>query len=193
VNLLVLGPQGAGKGTQAKRISSEYGIPHVSTGEMFRAEQAAGTELGRRVGEIMAKGDLVPDDLTIALIQDRLARPDASHGFVLDGFPRTLAQAEALDATLAGIGRGLDAILFFDVPDEVGFERALKRAQLEDRKDDTPAAIRKRLAIYHSETEPIVEHYRATGKLVPLHAHRSIEEVWNEITRSLAMLGEDAA
>jgi adenylate kinase len=193
VNLLVLGPQGAGKGTQAKRISSEYGIPHVSTGEMFRAEQAAGTELGRRVGEIMAKGDLVPDDLTIALIQDRLARPDAAHGFVLDGFPRTLAQAEALDATLAGIGRGLDAILFFDVPDEVGFERALKRAELEDRRDDTPEAIRKRLAIYHSETEPIVEHYRATGKLVPLHAHRSIEEVWNEITRSLAMLGEDAA
>jgi adenylate kinase len=193
VNLLVLGPQGAGKGTQAKRISSEYGIPHVSTGEMFRAEQAAGTELGKRVGEIMAKGDLVPDDLTIALIQDRLGRADAAPGFVLDGFPRTLAQAEALDATLAGIGRGLDAILFFDVPDEVGFERALKRAELENRTDDTPEAIRKRLAIYHSETEPIVEHYRVTGKLVPLHADRSIEDVWNEISRALGMLGEDAA
>jgi adenylate kinase len=193
VNLLVLGPQGAGKGTQAKRISSEYGIPHVSTGEMFRAEQAAGTELGKRLGEIMARGDLVPDDLTIALIQDRLSRGDAMPGFVLDGFPRTLAQAEALDATLAGIGRRLDAILFFDVPDEVGFERALKRAELENRTDDTPEAIRKRLAIYHSETEPIVEHYRATGKLVPLHADRTIEEVWNEIARALAMLGEDAA
>jgi adenylate kinase len=193
VNLLVLGPQGAGKGTQAKRISSEYGIPHVSTGEMFRAEQAAGTELGKRLGEIMARGDLVPDDLTIALIQDRLSRGDAMPGFVLDGFPRTLAQAEALDATLAGIGRRLDAILFFDVPDEVGFERALKRAELENRTDDTPEAIRKRLAIYHSETEPIVEHYRATGKLVPLHADRTIEQVWNEIARALAMLGEDAA
>jgi len=193
VNLLVLGPQGAGKGTQAKRISSEYGIPHISTGEMFRAEQAAGTELGRRLGEIMAKGDLVPDDLTIALIKERLARPDAATGFIFDGFPRTLAQADALDAMLAGIGRGLDAILFFDVPDEVGFERALRRAELEDRTDDTPEAIRKRLAIYHSETEPIVEHYRATGKLVPLHADRSIEEVWNEITRALGMLGEDAA
>jgi adenylate kinase len=193
VNLLVLGPQGAGKGTQAKRISSEYGIPHVSTGEMFRAEQAAGTELGRRLGEIMAKGDLVPDDLTIALIKERLARPDAATGFIFDGFPRTLAQADALDAMLAGIGRGLDAILFFDIPDEVGFERALRRAELEDRTDDTPEAIRKRLAIYHSETEPIVEHYRATGKLVPLHADRSIEEVWNEITRALGMLGEDAA
>jgi adenylate kinase len=193
VNLLVLGPQGAGKGTQAKRISSEYGIPHISTGEMFRAEQAAGTELGRRLGEIMAKGDLVPDDLTIALIKERLARPDAATGFIFDGFPRTLAQADALDAMLAGIGRGLDAILFFDIPDEVGFERALRRAELEDRTDDTPEAIRKRLAIYHSETEPIVEHYRATGKLVPLHADRSIEEVWNEITRALGMLGEDAA
>jgi len=193
VNLLVLGPQGAGKGTQAKRISSEYGIPHISTGEMFRAEQAAGTELGRRLGEIMAKGDLVPDDLTIALIKERLSRPDAATGFIFDGFPRTLAQADALDAMLAGIGRGLDAILFFDLPDEVGFERALRRAELEDRTDDTPEAIRKRLAIYHSETEPIVEHYRATGKLVPLHADRSIEEVWNEITRALGMLGEDAA
>jgi adenylate kinase len=193
VNLLVLGPQGAGKGTQAKRISSEYGIPHVSTGEMFRAEQAAGTELGKRFGEIMAKGDLVPDELTIALIKDRLGRPDAAPGFVFDGFPRNLAQAEALDAMLTAIGRGLDAILFFDVPDEVGFERALKRAELENRTDDTPEAIRKRLAIYHSETEPIVEHYRATGKLVPLHADRTIEEVWNEITRALGMLGEDAA
>jgi len=193
VNLLVLGPQGAGKGTQAKRISSEYGIPHVSTGEMFRAEQAAGTELGRRLGAIMASGELVPDDLTISVIEERLGRPDAAHGFVLDGFPRTLAQADALDAMLAAIGRSLDAILFFDVPDEVGFHRALKRAELESRKDDTPEAIRKRLALYHRETKPIVEHYRATGKLVPLHAERSIEEVWNEITRSLAMLGEDAA
>jgi adenylate kinase len=193
VNLLVLGPQGAGKGTQAKRISSEYGIPHVSTGEMFRAEQEAGTELGRRLGAIMATGELVPDDLTIAVIEERLGRPDAAHGFVLDGFPRNLAQADALDAMLAAIGRSLGAILFFDVPDEVGFERALKRAELESRKDDTPEAIRKRLAIYHSETKPIVEHYRATGKLVPLHAERSIEQVWNEITRSLAMLGEDAA
>ena len=193
MNLLVLGPQGAGKGTQAKRISSEYGIPHVSTGEMFRAEQAAGTELGRRVGEIMAKGELVPDDLTIALIQDRLGRPDAAPGFVLDGFPRNIAQAEALDAMLGGLGRSLGAILYFDVPDEVGFERALKRAELEGRKDDTPDAIRARLAIYHSETEPIVEHYRVTGKLVPLHGDRTIEEVWNEVSRALEVLGEDAA
>ncbi len=188
MNLLVLGPQGAGKGTQAKRIAEEYGIPHVSTGDMFRAAQAEGTEFGRRVGEIMASGRLVPDELTIAMIEERLSQPDAQGGFVLDGFPRNLAQAEALDQMLGGIGRGLDAILFFDVPDEVGMQRALDRAKLESRADDTPAVIAKRLEIYHSETEPIVEHYRATGKLVPLHADRSIDEVWSEISESLQVV-----
>jgi len=185
VNLLVLGPQGAGKGTQAKRISDDYGIPHVSTGDMFRAAQAEGTEFGKQVGAIMASGQLVPDELTIAMIEERLSKPDAQEGFVLDGFPRTLAQAEALDATLGGIARGLDAILFFDVPDSVGMERALKRAELEGRADDTPEVIAKRLAVYHEETEPIVEYYRTTGKLVPLHADRSIEDVWSEIESAL--------
>ena len=167
----------------------EYGIPHISTGDMFRAlEQEAGTELGKRVGEIMATGTLVPDELTIAMIENRLNQPDAAEGFVLDGFPRNLAQAGALDAMLGSIGRGLDAILFFDVPDEVGFERALRRAELEDRTDDTPEVIRKRLEIYHNETKPIIEHYRTTGKLVPLHAARSIENVWSEISDALAMV-----
>jgi adenylate kinase len=184
MNLLVLGPQGAGKGTQAKRISLEYGIPHVSTGDMFRALDEA-TELGRKVKAIMDSGTLVPDEVTIAMIADRLAQPDAQDGFVLDGFPRNLAQADALDEMLAGIGRGLDAILFFDVPDAVGLERALKRAELEGRSDDTPEVIARRLDVYHSETEPIVEHYRATGKLVPLHAERTVEEVWREISDSL--------
>jgi adenylate kinase len=184
VNLLVLGPQGAGKGTQAKRISAEYGIPHVSTGDMFRALDES-TELGRKVKAIMNAGELVPDEVTIAMIEDRLNASDAASGFVLDGFPRNLAQAEALDAMLSGIGRGLDAILFFNVPDEVGMGRALKRAEQEGRSDDTPDVIAKRLDVYHSETEPIVEHYRTTGKLVPLHAERSIPEVWNEISESL--------
>ena len=193
MNLLVLGPQGAGKGTQAKRISAEYGIPHVATGDMFRAAIAERTELGRKVEPILNSGALVPDEITIALIRERLGRPDAAEGFVLDGFPRTLGQAEALDGMLADIGRGLDAILFFDVPDEVGMERALSRAQIEGRADDTPEVIARRLETYHSETEPIVEHYRATGKLVPLHAERSIEAVWAEIVAALRMLGEDAA
>jgi adenylate kinase len=187
VNLLVLGPQGAGKGTQAKRISAEHEIPHVSTGDMFRALDLT-TELGRRVKEIMDSGRLVPDDVTVAMIEERLGEPDASDGFVLDGFPRNLAQAEALDRMLGGIGRGLDAILFFDVPDAVGMERALKRAEIEGRSDDTPEAIARRLAVYHEQTEPIVEHYRATGKLVPLHAERTVEDVWAEIAAALDTL-----
>ena len=151
---------------------------------MFRALDAS-TELGRKVKEIMDAGTLVPDEVTIAMIRDRLARPDAQDGFVLDGFPRNLAQADALDELLGSIGRELDAILFFDVPDEVGLERALNRAKLENRSDDTPDAIATRLATYHRETEPIVEHYRTTGKLVPLHAGRTVEEVWHEISESL--------
>jgi adenylate kinase len=185
LNLLVLGPQGAGKGTQAKRISAEYEIPHVATGDMFRAEVAADSELGREVGAIMARGDLVPDETTIAIIEKRLSEPDASEGFVLDGFPRNLAQAQALDTMLGNIGRVLDAILFFAVSDEIGMERALSRAALEGRADDTREVIARRLEIYHRETEPIVEHYRTTGKLVPLHADRSIEQVWSEISNAL--------
>jgi adenylate kinase len=185
VNLLVLGPQGAGKGTQAKRITAEYEIPHVATGDMFRAELAAGTQLGKEVGEIMKRGDLVPDELTIAMIEKRLGEPDAADGFVLDGFPRNLAQAQALDTMLGGIGRVLDAILFFAVSDEIGMERALSRAALEGRADDTRDVIAHRLEIYHRETEPIVEHYRTTGKLIPLHADRSIEQVWAEISEAL--------
>jgi adenylate kinase len=193
LNLLVLGPQGAGKGTQAKRISAEYGVPHIATGDMFRAAIAAGTELGKQVQPLLDSGTLVPDEVTIALIRERLSEPDAAEGFVLDGFPRNLAQAEALDEMLGGIGRGLDAILFFDVPDAVGMQRALSRAQTEGRSDDTPEVIAKRLATYHAETEPIVEHYRATGKLVPLHAERTIDQVWAEIQSAIDMLDQDAA
>jgi adenylate kinase len=185
VNLLVLGPQGAGKGTQAKRIAAEYEVPHVSTGDMFRAAIAAQTELGKQVEPILARGALVPDDVTIALIRERLGEPDSATGFVLDGFPRNIAQAEALDDMLRAIGRTLDAILFFDLPDGVATERMLRRAAEENRPDDTPEVIANRLAIYHAETEPIVEHYRATGKLVPLHAERPVEQVWVEIASAL--------
>ena len=194
MNLLVLGPQGSGKGTQAKRISAAHGIPHVSTGDMFRAAVAAGTELGRRVEPILVSGDLVPDDLTVALIRERLSEHDARDGFVLDGFPRNLAQAEALDAMLAEIGRGLDAVLFFDLSDELAVQRIRGRALDEGRDDDdSPDAIARRLAIYHEQTEPVVERYRATGKLVPLHAARSIDEVSTEIEAALDLLEDGAA
>ena len=193
MNLLVLGPQGSGKGTQAKRISAAHGIPHVSTGDMFRAAVTVGTELGQRVEPILASGDLVPDDLTVALIRERLSELDARNGFVLDGFPRNLAQAEALDGMLAEIGRGLDAVLFFDLSDELAVERIRGRALDEGRDDDSPDAIARRLAIYHEQTEAVVERYRATGKLVPLHAARSIEEVSTEIEAALDLLEDGAA
>ena len=193
MNLLVLGPQGSGKGTQAARLSSDHGIPHVATGDMFRSAIAAGTELGCRVEPILAAGELVPDELTVELIRERLSQPDAANGFVLDGFPRNLAQAEELDAMLAGIGRSLDAVLFFDLSDEVALERLLGRAADEGREDDRPEVIARRLEIYHEQTEPVVERYRATGKLVPLHAARSVGEVAAEIADALELLGEGAA
>ncbi len=185
MNLLVLGPQGAGKGTQAKRIATDYAIPHISTGDMFRAAIAAKTELGLEVEPILASGALVPDEITIALIRERLGEADARRGFVLDGFPRNPAQAAALDEMLTGIGRRLDGVLFFDLPDDVAIERMLARAAEENRPDDTPEVIAKRLATYHSETEPIVEHYRAAGTLVPLHAERTIPEVYAEVQTAL--------
>jgi adenylate kinase len=151
---------------------------------MFRALDES-TELGRKVKAIMDTGELVPDEVTIAMIEDRLNSADAGNGFVLDGFPRNLAQAAALDVMLGSIGRGLDAILFFDLSDAAGMERALSRAALEGRADDTREVIARRLEIYHRETEPIIEHYRATGKLVPLHADRAIEQVWSQISDAL--------
>jgi adenylate kinase len=191
VNMLVLGPQGSGKGTQAKRIARAHDLPHVSTGDMFRALDDA-TPLGREVNEIMERGDLVPDEITIRMIRERLAQDDARRGFILDGFPRNLAQAEALDQMLEEIGRSLDVIFFFDLDDETAKERALGRAHEEGRIDDTPESIERRLALYHQQTEPVVEYYRTTGKLVPLHANRSIEEVSAEIQKALEML-DDAA
>jgi adenylate kinase len=185
VNLLALGPQGAGKGTQAKRISSNYDVPHIATGDMFRAAIAAGTPLGKQVEPLLAEGILVPDELTVSLIRERLSEDDTSPGFVLDGFPRNLTQARELDEMLREIGRELDAILFFDVPDSVGMERALQRAVIEGRDDDTREVITRRLVTYHAETGPVVEHYRTTGKLVPIHAARSVDEVWREVEASL--------
>ncbi len=186
--MLVLGPQGSGKGTQAKRVSAEREIPHVSTGDMFRALDDA-TPLGREVNEIMERGDLVPDEITIRMIRERLAGDDAGHGFILDGFPRNLAQAEALDGMLREIGRSLGVIFFFDLDDETAKERALGRAHEEGRTDDTPETIAHRLSVYHEQTEPVVEYYRTTGKLVPLHAGRTVEEVFAEVESALDTVG----
>jgi adenylate kinase len=186
--VLILGPQGAGKGTQAKRIADEYGLAHVATGDMFRSAIASGSDLGRQVAPLLAAGELVPDELTISLIRDRLGRDDAAQGFVLDGFPRTPAQAEALDAMLSELGRDLDAILELQVPEDVLRERMAKRAREEGRVDDTPEVIDTRLANYRKETEPLVERYRATGKLVGIHGNRPIGEVFAEIQDALGQV-----
>jgi adenylate kinase len=184
-DILLLGPQGAGKGTQGKLIADEHGIPHVATGDMLRAAMAAGTELGRQVAPIYDAGQLVPDDLMIALIRERLGTEDAREGFVLDGFPRTMPQAEALEEMLREIGRDLDVVFEFQLADQVGRERMLRRAAEEGRTDDTPEAIDQRLRLYHEETEPLIEYYRARGNLVGIHADRSVQDVFREIQQTL--------
>lgn len=155
---------------------------------MFRAAIADGTELGIRVEPILSSGELVPDELTIALIRERLANDDAVGGFVLDGFPRNLVQAEALDEMLDEIGRPLDTVLFFDLDDATATQRMLGRARDEDRSDDTPEVMARRLAIYHEQTEPVVDRYRAAGTLVALKAGKSVDEVFSEIERALSRL-----
>ena len=185
VNVLLLGIQGSGKGTQAKRISAEYDVPHIATGDMLRAAIAAGTQLGVRVKPIYDAGELVPDDVIIGLIRERLSDDDAQEGFVLDGFPRTMAQAEALDDMLREIGRDLTVVFELQISDAECILRLLKRAAEEGRADDTPEVIATRLARYHEETEPVIEHYRTTGKLVGIHADRPINEVFAEIQRAL--------
>jgi len=191
MNLLFLGPQGSGKGTQAKRLAGGLDIPHIATGDMLREAMAAGTPLGLQIKPVYESGGLVSDETMIELIRERLAQADAAEGFVLDGFPRTLAQAEALDEMLAAIDRPLEAVFFFDIGDDVATERMVRRAADEQRTDDTPDAIAKRLSLYHELTEPVVEHYRATGKLVPLHAERSIDGVFAEIEDALQLVGDE--
>ena len=187
MNVLLLGPQGSGKGTQAKLISTTYGIPQVATGDMIREIKELDTELGRRVKEIYDRGELVDDATIIELIESRLDRGDTIPGFILDGFPRNIAQAEALDELLARLRRDLDVVFELQIPGrEVLIERIAKRAAEEGRSDDTPDAIRKRLEIYDRETAPLVEHYRATrGNVVGIHADRPVDEVFSEIQATL--------
>jgi adenylate kinase len=185
VNVLLLGPQGSGKGTQARRIADEYGIPHIATGDMLRGAIAAGTPLGQKLKPILESGALVSDDLMIELIRNRLEEPDTEAGFILDGFPRTWPQAQALDDMLKEIGRELDVAFELQITDDVSTKRLLKRAHEEARADDTPEVIAERLDTYHRETEPLVEHYRTRGNLVGIHADRTIDQVFSEIQEAL--------
>jgi adenylate kinase len=185
LDVLLLGVQGSGKGTQAKRIASDYCLAQIATGDMLRGAISAGSDLGQRVEPILESGELVPDDLMIELIRERLQAEDAENGFILDGFPRTMPQADALDSMLTEIGRPLSVVFELQVPDEVAIERLRRRSEKEGRADDTPEAIKKRIGLYHRETEPLVAHYRLAGNLVGIHGNRPENEVFAEIQNAL--------
>jgi adenylate kinase len=184
LDIVILGPPGAGKGTQAELIAADAGIPHVNTGDMYRAAVAAGTALGARVKPYMDAGELVPDDLTIEVVRERLMQPDTAEGFVLEGFPRTLPQAEALDEILGEMERELSVVLHFQLSDELAEQRLLKRALEQRREDDTPEIIHRRMETMRIPEE-LVEYYRVKGILVGIHAERTIEEVFAEVQQVL--------
>ena len=185
LDIVMLGPPGAGKGTQAKLISREAGIPHIATGDILREAIELETQLGRKIKPIYEAGDLVSDEDMVELIRERLSQPDTADGFILDGFPRTLAQAEALDRMLEEIDRELTVALHFQLPDELAVERLHVRAVQEGRSDDSPEVIRHRLRVFHAQTEPVCEYYRAKGILVGIHADRMIQEVFAEVQQVL--------
>jgi adenylate kinase len=185
VRLIILGPPGAGKGTQAARIAENLGIPAISTGDIFRANIKNETPLGLQVKEILASGGYVSDDVTNAIVEDRLAEDDCAPGFLLDGYPRTLAQVEALDGMLATQGSSLDHVLELTVDDDAVVARLLKRAESEGRADDTEDVIRERMAIYHRETKPLSDTYRERGLLVEVDGLGEVGQVTGRILAAL--------
>ncbi|TVQ35266.1 MAG: adenylate kinase [Geminicoccaceae bacterium] len=188
MNIIFFGPPGAGKGTQAAIIKNDFGLAHLSTGDMLRAAVAAGTEVGQQAKAVMDEGKLVPDDLIISVVAERIEEPDCANGFILDGFPRTLPQAQALDRMLAKKGKSLTAVIEVRVPDAVLVGRIEKRAAETGgaRADDNPETLKKRLAVYHEQTAPVLPYYEQAGLLRVIDGNRDIADVTAAIKAALS-------
>lgn len=183
--MILLGPPGAGKGTQATSLIDRLGIPHVSTGDMLRAAVAAETPVGLQAKAVMESGELVSDEIVIGIAEERLSEDDAQKGFLLDGFPRTIAQAEALEGLLSKLGVELDCCLALTVDNDAIVERLLKRAEIEGRADDNEETIRERMREYDAKTAPLLDFYKSRGRLVEVDGMGTIEEVGERITQAL--------
>jgi adenylate kinase len=186
MRLVLLGAPGSGKGTQAARLREHLQVPHISTGELLRAAVAAGTPLGLQAKAVMAAGNLVSDEIVLGMLEERFTQPDTRNGFILDGYPRNLAQANALDALLVKIGQPMDIAVQLDVDSELLVERLAGRAQAEGRADDSPEAVRNRLKVYEEQTAPVVDFYRNQGKLAHLDGVGSLDEVFTRILEAIS-------
>ena len=185
MRLVLLGAPGSGKGTQATRLKTEFAVPHISTGDMLRAAVAAGTPLGMKAKAVMDAGHLVSDDILLGMLEERLAQDDARNGFILDGYPRNLAQASALDELLAKIGQPLDAVVKLEVPNAAIIERCELRFAAEGRADDNPDTVRRRLGVYAEQTAPVAEFYARRGKLQVVDGVGDLDEVTARVKRAL--------
>ncbi len=192
MRLIILGPPGAGKGTQAARLAQRHGIPAISTGDIFRSNIKNGTELGKQVQALLAAGAYVPDEITNAIVRDRLQEPDAARGFLLDGYPRTKAQVAELDSVLAAEGHRIDAVLELTADVDEVVQRLLKRAETEGRVDDTEDVIRHRQEVYVRETAPLAEIYRDHGVLRQVDGMGDVDEVAGRLEAALEGLDDCA-
>ncbi len=186
MRLVLLGAPGSGKGTQAARLKDYLNVPHISTGELLRAAVTAGTPLGLQAKSIMEAGGLVSDDVVLGMLEERLLQSDTGNGFILDGYPRNLVQANALNSLLQKLKQPVDIAVQLDVDTELLVDRLAGRAKAEGRADDSPESVRKRLGVYESQTAPVVDFYRNLGKLAHLNGVGSLDDVFTRITEALA-------
>ncbi|WP_457548741.1 adenylate kinase [Archaeoglobus sp.] len=217
MNIILLGPPGGGKGTQAKKIVEKYGVPHIATGDILREAVAKGTELGKKAKEYMDRGELVPDEIVIGIVRERLKQPDCEKGFLLDGFPRTIKQAEALDEMLKELGKSIDVVIYIDVPEEEVVKRITYRrtcrncgavyhliyappkednkcdkcgGELYQRDDDKEEVVRQRFKVYMENTAPLIEYYEKKGLLYRVDGTKSIDEVFAQIDEILQKIAK---